>query len=151
MHRPPIYTVKPIKPYEPFAAKARRISTVQIGVCLLLVVFMSVISLLFTRDVVATHNLRSMARSYYENYFYERFASGRTGAELTDAFQPYATTGFRPTTLRQLLTFDGGRFAAQEDDFADCHKINTTVKITPTAPYGAGDYHLETTLVCDFK
>ncbi|MDR3298212.1 MAG: hypothetical protein LBT19_02510 [Candidatus Nomurabacteria bacterium] len=137
------------KAVRPIAKYAQRVSLVFVAISIFLVSFMTITRLLFTQEVVATNNLRAMARIYYEDYFYEQFVGERSGVNLATAFEPYLKTGFRPVTLRQLLSFDKGRLAAESNRFLGCDKLATTIQITPTPPFGAEDYHLETALVCD--
>ncbi|MFV0485202.1 MAG: hypothetical protein ACK5MU_03195 [Candidatus Saccharimonadales bacterium] len=133
---------------QPLAGYARRTSFAIVGICLFLVTFMVTTKLLFTEDVIATSDFRAMARVYYEDYYYDTFVGERSGVEREAIFQPYMETGFRPITLRELLTFDSGRLASKESQFIGCDKIHSNVKITPTPPFGKTDYRIETTLVC---
>lgn len=134
---------------QPLAEHARRASFATVGICLFLISFMTITRLLFTEEVVATNNLRAMAKIYYEDYYYEKFTADQSGTALAAVFKPYIETGFRAVTLRQLLTFDNSRLSAEAAKFANCDKIASHIKITPLPPYGAGDYHLETALVCN--
>lgn len=135
--------------FQPLALYARRTSFAIVGICLFLVTFMVTTRLLFTEDVIATSDFRAMSRIYYEDYYYDTFVGQRSGVEIEAIFQPYMETGFRPITLRELLTFDGGRLSAKEKEFAGCNKIHSNAKITPLPPFGKTDYQVETTLVCN--
>lgn len=147
--RPPDTLAQKFLKTQPLAKLARRTSIATVGICFFLVAFMVATKVLFTDEVVATDNLRHLAKIYYEDYYYYEFASNRSGATLATAFEPYNATGFRAVTLRQLLSFDNNRYASAADRFSGCDALSTTAKITPVPPYGVQDYQLETTLVCN--
>ena len=129
------------------AGIARRVVTGQIVVSVLLVAGMVLANIYFSREAIALRTLETLAKDYYENYFYDKFLGGRE--DRTALFGGYAENGFGEVSLRQLLSFDGARLAEAEVDFYDCNKKTTTVKITPVEPFGRKDYVLETKLDCE--
>lgn len=131
-----------------FSPIARRVTIGQIAFCVVAVVFMIFANVFYNKSAVATRSLDKMAEDYYENYFYDKFLNGKTASK--EVFGAYITAGFPTVTLRQLLTFDESRNADYEADFYYCEKKSTTIKITPTEPFGRKDYTVEANLDCEF-
>lgn len=119
----------------------------------------------FDPKAVAERELESLAKDYYENYFYDNFvaelragyAAGREivyenkeqqlGDENTDAeiesFEDYMNEGFfqyvkngLPTVyLRKLLLFDDGRHTTSRQYFSNQYVCNTNHTAVKIKPY----------------
>lgn len=137
------------KIYQPKSLWVRRLMIVQILICAGLVIWMAVATLAYDETAVAEQALTAIAEDYYENYFYDKFADGRSEDEVKEALAHYAEPGFRELNLVQLLNYDGAKQAENARYFEDCDQTRTAVKIWPEEPYGKSDYRLEVKLVCD--
>ena len=137
-----------MKMYRPQSIWVRRLMMGQILLCAVLVIWMAVATLAYDRKAFAEQVLTGMARDYYENYFYDKFAAGRDEEVVKAALAHYAEPGLRVVSLTQLLTYDNRKQGEYEHYFEGC-KEATGVFFWPEEPYGREDYRLEVNLVCE--
>ena len=101
----------------------------------------------FQPQASVERELESLAKDYYENYYYD------TVNEPETALAEFAETGLPTAYLRKLLAFDNGRHAASAEVFDSagykCDTNKTGVKIFPEEPYGRTDYRVEYKYACE--
>lgn len=104
-------------------------------------------SVYFQPKASVERELESLAKDYYENYYYD---SLENPAEVLAEFRE---TGLPTAYLRKLLAFDNGRHAASAEVFDSakykCDTNTTGVKIFPEEPYGKTDYRVEYKYACE--
>ena len=120
------------------------------------VVVLSVfVGIFFSPQRVAERKLEKLAADYYENYFYDKFASTVPEDEKEKVFKDYSEHGFAPVYLRQLLLFDNERDAGYAKYFNtttySCDKNQTKIQIFPVEPYGRKNYRVEYAPSCNYE
>jgi hypothetical protein len=103
-----------------------------------------ILNIIYAPAIVASRTLDSLARNYYEDYYWPKFTKNRDTKDVEAAFEKYEGSGFPPLTLRQLLIFD----PSQKSVLKSCDPSATKVIIYPTSPFGKSNYRLEPTLAC---
>lgn len=105
----------------------------------------------YSPKMIAKRELQSIARDYYENYFYNNMINSIRGKTPAEIFEKYEKNGFAKVKLRQLLLFDNGRHEKSMKYFDDykCDQDETEVLYKPKEPFGAKDYTLEISPVCE--
>lgn len=137
-------------PIEPIA---HAFSVFAIILCLVLVFGNVAARIIFDPERAAKRELESIARDYYENYYYDIFTESLPEDELALALQTYSDYGFPPVYLRQLLLFDNERHAASRSYFDGqyfCNTNHTSVTYLPRAPYGKTDYTMTYKYECNW-
>ena len=119
-----------------------------IAICIGIVFLGVYISFNYAADKVAERELVSLAKDYYETYYYKAVAN------LPDAQKQDASENGLPTVpLRLLYLFDSGRHEDSRQYFETpslkCDANNTYVYYIPRAPYGPKDYTFGYSLNCD--
>ena len=132
-----------------FHLTARKITLIIIAAVAFLVGIAILLSVIFSAENTTKRQIESMAKDYYETFFYENFTKN-SGGEIS-AFEKYAEKGFAKVTLRQLLLFDGGRYKNLTENLTEyCNEGLTTVKFYPVEPYGTKNYKIEYDYSCNF-
>jgi len=124
----------------------RLIVTVQVAVCVLAVLGTTLASVYFSREAVAMRSLKTMAKDYYENYFYDRYIAKRMMGD--GVLDRYVSAGIPSVNLRQLLSFDSARHGEKTGDFRGCDTEKTRARLKPVKPFGRKDYELVVELEC---
>ena len=138
-------------PSEPLA---RGFATATIFLCIFLVLFNLVSHFIFDPQKVAERELASLAKDFYENYYYDNFTENLSDDQFATAFLTYSEYGFPKVYLRELLLFDNGRHEAARAYFDGqyyCNTNHTAIQITPYAPYGKTDYNVTYTYECNWN
>ena len=105
-------------------------------------------------EYATEREINSLAKDYYENYFYSELLNNNSGDEsaAASALSIYRDKQMEPVKLRQLLLFDNGRHQNSSEVFNSTHyKCDTnvsTVRFQPVEPYGRTDYTYEVNLSC---
>ncbi len=137
-------------PIEPIAHK---FAVGVICLCLVLVLGNMIAHFIFDPERAAKREMESLAKDYYENYYYDNFTANIPEDELEIAFMTYADYGFPPVYLRQLLLFDDERHADSRSYFTGqyfCNTNHTAVTFVPHAPYGKTDYTAKYEYECEW-
>ena len=131
--------------------RRKRLSTVQKTI--LLVILANVALVIFCVVFVETHtpqntvtsNLETIAKDYYENYFFPKLDAS------TETMDKYHQRGFSSVSLQHLLIYDGQKNAHLTNTFSDyCDLNRTTIKIYPDPPYTKDSYHIDYKYVCTY-
>ncbi len=146
------YKAEPLHfPLEPFA---RGFSTVAIILCIILVFFNLGAHAILDPKRMAETEMESIAKDYYENYYYDQFIQNVPESDLAMAFQTYTDYGFPRVYLRELLLFDNSRHASSRAMFEGqyiCNTNNTAIQIVPYAPFGKTDYRVNYFYDCSYQ
>lgn len=130
---------------------SRKASIVIIIVCALAVSIATLAVLLNSPERRIKGRIESLAREYYEEYYYGKFTGSVPANERESLLERYSENGFSEVPLRQLLFYDGGKHAAEADELGRyCDINNTSVRIVPDAPYGKTNYHVNYKYSCKF-
>lgn len=131
---------------------SRRTVLIVIALAMLAVILAIFFSILFRPEAIITGKIESMARDYYENYFYPRIEEyGTTDQSLNDILSRYVETGFSRVSLHQLLLFDSERYADSEATLSEyCDTELTYIKIYPDPPFTKTSYHIDYHYACTF-
>ncbi len=107
---------------------------------------------LLTDEKVAMQKLDFLAKTYYEDYYYDNFQRTlQSGSAGKSALERYSKYGFAPVHLRQLLLFNDGEYADYRKYFdGKCDTNTTLIYYYPQAPYGKTDYTTSYELDCTF-
>lgn len=127
----------------------RKVTMAGIALCMIVVAVDFLVIGLDNPKRAAERKLATIAKDYYENYFYERFVGERDPAT---ALKPYAKTGFQRVYLRQLLLFDNQRHESARKLFEGEYRCDTNATAAtyyPEEPFGRGDYRVEYTMACE--
>ncbi len=137
---------------KPTSDLSRIIAIIAVVVSTLVLVVNIAMGSIFREDRVAERALLSLAKEYYESYYYDRFSG--TTSDLSSVFEKYSEIGFASVSLRQLLLVDNRRFAPYASSFKNsryaCNPELTTIKIYPKEPYGKTDYDVKINLSCSW-
>lgn len=121
------------------------ISAVMVGVSLFVAVY-------FDPEAMAKRKFAEMARTYYEDYYYDKFMESIDEGVKEEKLAMYEETGFQPVLLRQLLLYQNGKYASYkqyfERDGFSCDKNKMSVKFYPVKPYGRTDYTVKYDYSC---
>jgi len=132
---------------------AKKITTILIMICVLVVAVDLAASSYFSPDKVVDRELAKIAQDYYENYFYEQYPGKLVSSDNTAELDALAESGFSNVRLRELLLYDGAKYADSAKYFKyegyTCDTNETYVKFYPTSPYGKTDYRVEYHLTCN--
>ena len=98
--------------------------------------------------------INSLATDYYENYLYQNLINSDKYQALSDkssSMEKYASYGFNPITLRNLLLHSNHK----NDDFANsiakyCDLDATSIKYYPESPFDQTSYRTEINFSCNF-
>ncbi|MBQ3318691.1 hypothetical protein IJG76_01605 [Candidatus Saccharibacteria bacterium] len=135
-----------------FSDFARIIAAAVIVISVLTLAVNVAMNEIFREDRVAERALASLAKDYYENYYFDHFKE--TTSDPTDTLKKYSEIGFPSVSLRQLLLVDNRRFAPYASSFKNsryaCNQELTTIKIYPKEPYGKTDYDVKLNLSCSW-
>ncbi|MBR3264306.1 hypothetical protein IKF94_03735 [Candidatus Saccharibacteria bacterium] len=146
------YKAEPLRfPVEPIA---RKFTVVAIFVCLALVFFNVAAHAVLDPKKLAENELQSLAKDYYENYYYDVFTEQLPESDYLVAFTTYSEYGFPKVYLRELLLFDDSRHADSRPYFEgqySCNTNRTSVTIIPYAPYGRTDYEVKYDYDCEWQ
>jgi len=115
-----------------------------------------VISLIlsFALDPVklSEQELAKLADSYYVEYLYPRTLAGKFD-EAETILKDFTTQGLPNIHLRQLLSYDNGKYASSLDVFSNkyyqCDTNKTYVRYYPIAPYGPRDFTVHYGTACE--
>ena len=121
-------------------------------ICLMLVVGYAVFArFYFTAERTTMSKLDFLAKTYYEDYYYDHFADSLTEDKAT-VFEKYSEYGFAPVHLRQLLLFDDGKYSDYRQYFeGHCDTNSTLIYYYPEAPYEKNNYRVEYVHSCVFE
>ncbi len=137
---------------------SRRVILVVIGLSGLTVILAALAQIILTPENTVKSKVEAMTRDYYENYFYESILASNRAADnnlqtpINEIMSRYVEPGFAKVPLRQLLLYDGQKYAgatATLDTYCDLDR--TYIKIYPEAPFGKNDYRVDYHYSCDFK
>lgn len=127
--------------------RARKLALVIIAISTVAIIGSLVTNVYLEPERLALKELQFIARDYYENYFYQNYLNEHTyedGLDIEEAFSAYTAKGFPAVRLRQLLLYDGGKYAASRAYFEaerfTCDENLTSVTYVPYAPFGRTDY-----------
>ena len=113
------------------------VSAVMVGVSLFVTVY-------FNPEAEAQRKFEEMAKTYYEDYYHDKFMETIDEGLFEEKMKLFEETGFQPVLLRQLLLYQNGKFAGYKKYFEregyKCDKNKTSVKFYPVYPYGKKDY-----------
>lgn len=130
---------------------SRKASIVIIVVCVLAVTVATLAVLLNSSERTAKGRIESVARDYYENYFYNHFTKSIPAADFESVMEKYTEHGFSEVPLRQLLFYNGGKNADLADELGKYCDLNaTSVRFVPEAPFGKTNYHADYKYSCNF-
>ncbi|MBQ6570947.1 hypothetical protein IJI02_01220 [Candidatus Saccharibacteria bacterium] len=140
----------------PISGTARKVVSIGVIVCAMVVLISLIVNIYYQPDKVATRELEEIARDYYENYFYDNFVAAiPADSSLEKEMGEYAETGFLPVYLRHLLLYNNGKNEAKKRYFETstyvCDKNATFVRIYPVAPFGRKDYTINYSFACNYK
>lgn len=126
---------------------ARRFVTVGVLVSVFMVGVSLFVTLYFNAEVVAKRKFEELARTYYEDYYYDKFMENLDEETKEEKLAKYEENGLQPVLLRQLLLYQNGKYSNYRGYFEkkefDCDKNTTSAKFYPTKPYGKKDYRVE--------
>lgn len=126
----------------------RTVSTIII-LSMIIVLLSIFFSYLANPERLAKQTVESIARDYYENYFYESIITaneiGTTNEKkpLSEIMSKYENIGFAKVTLRQLLLYAPDRVPNPSVVTSYCDENETWIKVFPLAPYEKTDYRIE--------
>ena len=135
---------------------ARKITIYGIITCIVVVVLSLIVNQYFEPSKVADRKLDEMAKTYYEDYFYDKFVNAISDDKtIEEAMQDFVETGFAKVPLRHLLSFDNGKYKDFEKYFNSlsyaCNTSESYIKITPSKPYSKKNYEVSKSLTCNYK
>ena len=131
-----------------FSRKAT-IAIIMISVVAVSIALLS--TLLLTPERRIKGRIESMAKEYYETYFYDYFTQEIPAANLESVLEKYTERGFSEVQLRQILFYNNGKNAAAADEIGKyCDLNGTNVRFIPDKPFGATNYHAEYNYSCNF-
>ena len=135
------------------APLAKTVASMAVVVSMVIVVFSLILNVYYEPAKVAERNFEKMARDYYENYLYPKIAD--SGDNLEETFKKYEDVGMAPVLLRQLLNYDGGKYAEAEKYFDTqkykCDENETMAMFKPVAPYNAKNYEMTVEMSCNYR
>ena len=130
---------------------SRKTSLVVIFVSIFAVTIALLVSLFNTSDRDIKGRIESMAREYYETYYYDHFTSSIPAENISSILSKYSERGFAEVKLRQILLYNNGKNAAAADEIGKyCDLNNTSIKFIPDEPFGSTNYHIEYNYSCNF-
>ena len=97
-------------------------------------------------------NIESYATDYYENHLYQEIATTSSSDSIAEIMQKYATIGFSPVPMRQLLVYsnnDQNEITSIISSYCDIG--DSYIKFFPNPPFGKHDYRIEYHYACTFK
>lgn len=125
--------------------KARKIAVVIVILC-----FLGAGALIFARsyfapEAVAERAFESLAKDYYENYFYENFFGKMEKTEI----EKYVDRGAEPIYLKELLNHNDRKDeAAFSQPNYECDTNKSFVKYFPEGDFTREEYRVEYNLIC---
>lgn len=130
---------------------SRKAAIISIMVSVVAVSVVLLVTLLNTPERSITGRIESMAREYYETYFYDQFTKSIPKENLSTVMAKYTEHGFSEVPLRQLLFYNNGKNAAAADEIGKYCNLNaTSVRFIPSEPFGVNDYRAEYKYSCNF-
>lgn len=131
----------------------RRIVTVGVFISCIMVAVSLFVAIFFSPEAVAKRKFEFLATEYYETYYYPKFIEAMDESVFADKMEIFSTTGLQPVPLRQLLLYQNAKNSSYKKYFDNseysCDKNKTQAKFYPVSPYGATDYTVEYTYVCE--
>ena len=110
----------------------------------LMVIGFSIFNLIATPEFLVKRKIESIAKDYYENYFYDSVPEH-------EALDLYKDTGLARVSLRQLLLYSDKKHATSLEFFEKyCDLEKTYIKIFPEGPYERENYHVDYAYSCNF-
>ena len=134
------------------SANGARVTIMVIIICLMCVVGVAAFSrFYFTVEHNTMERLDFLAKAYYEDYYYDLFMNTVDGDKI-EKIKRFEEHGFAPVYLRQLLSFNEGKYSTYRSYFDGICDTNTTlVYYYPHAPYGKTDYEIKYVHSCNFE
>ena len=126
--------------------KERRFVTIGVLVSAIMVAVSIFVTVYFNPEAVAKRKFEFLARTYYEDYYYDKFVSELPEEKFEEEMATFSKTGYSPILLRQLLLYNNRKYADYEKYFTGdykCDKSKTAAKIYPREPFGKDDYEIE--------
>ncbi|MBQ9017575.1 hypothetical protein IJ118_00675 [Candidatus Saccharibacteria bacterium] len=129
----------------------RTILTVII-LAMMAVILAVLFSVLTKPDRIIKGNIESLARDYYEHYYYDSIGKhSDTPVTPAEVLPKYAENGLAAISLKQLLYFDNERHLDQKSTLETyCDIDATSVRIFPEPPYDRTDYRIDYNYSCSF-
>ena len=132
---------------------ARRVVTIGVMVSVVMVGVSLFVALYFNSEAVAKRKFEELAKTYYEDYYYDKFMNDVDPEKKDTALSNSAKNGFHPVPLRQLLLYQNGKYSSyrgyfEKGDF-NCDKNTTSATFYPVEPYGKTDYTVKYFYDCD--
>lgn len=134
------------------SANGARVTIMVIIICLMCVVGVAAFSrFYFTVEHNTMERLDFLAKAYYEDYYYDLFMDTVDGDKI-EKIKRFEEHGFAPVYLRQLLSFNDGKYSTYRSYFDGICDTNTTlVYYYPHEPYGKTDYEIKYVHSCNFE
>lgn len=119
-----------------------------------IVIIASINIIFINNEKLVKDRIDSIARDYYENYFYNNFSNSDKFKKLNnldEAMEKYHNQGFASVSLNDLLLYDNHK----NEQYADfltkyCDRNKTRAKFYIDPPYEKTSYHVEYTYSCNF-
>lgn len=132
-----------------------------IALVMMMMIGLTFFCLIATPEFLVKREIESIAKDYYENYFYTTTLNNNSleinehsdnkNSTLDKIFSRYEKTGFSRTTLRQLLLFDDQKHITSMASLAKyCDLDKTQIKIYPEPPFDRQNYRIDYTYSCKF-
>lgn len=106
-------------------------------------------------DKRADREINSLAKDFYENYYYARNIEVLDDEGMTKMLSTYADAPMEPVYLRRLLVYarEQGKDSDEifKNDLYECDTNTSKVTYQPVAPYGKKDYTYTVELSCKEK
>ena len=139
---------------DPSATFAKRTILVVIIILAIAVITTLISALFYDNKKIIKKEIIEMTKDYYEKYFYEQLVNSEQHNQpdtFKETMDKYHTGALNTLTLRDLLTYDDGKFNKYEKHLSEyCDIDTTTVRIFPYEPYSRTTYHAEFTYSCNF-
>ena len=133
--------------------EAERITIIIVIIIAMLAVIAAILVQVFnTPENNVKSKMDSIASDYYENYFYKNvIKNGTDSNSLNRIMEKYRESGFSRVYFRQLLLYDGQKYANDTPLITKyCDENSSFVIIYPDPPYGKTDYHTQFYYSCEF-
>lgn len=133
-----------------FSEKSYRYAKTSILVVIISAMLVMILFTLFnfiaTPEFIVKRKIESIAKDYYENYFYNSIPN-----PSPEALNYYVDRGFASVNLRQLLLYDDQKYASATESLKKyCNLDRTFIKIYPEAPFNRKDYRVDYSYSCKF-
>ncbi len=95
--------------------------------------------------------LDRLATAYYTEFLYPQILGEKT--DVAEVFGKYEENGLPLVYLRQMYTFNEGKYAGEKEFFSnkyyECDENSSRVHFKPVKPYGESDFTYDTMLECE--